>query len=291
MERVRRLSEFWSWLPAFRAVAETEHLPTASENMHITPSALSRTVRLLEESVGVPLFAREGRNIRLDPNGEVLLTAVRDAMRLVHDGLLAIERTQFRGSVHVAVAGPFAPSFVLPALRDLATSHPELVPTVQSLDGGVAGRLKRGQLDLAVVDDPVAQDGLDVSELLTLDHDVCCAPDDPAATALDVDVESLPFVAPIADARGLRPDAWPPHRPRRVALEVRQMQVAIDAVRQGGYVAALPIRVAERAGLVPLGIQGLRTTRLCIVRRKAQGLQGRADLVADAIRERVTEAQ
>ena len=44
-----RVSRIWNWLPVFRAVAETEHLPTASELLYVTPSALSRTIRLLEK--------------------------------------------------------------------------------------------------------------------------------------------------------------------------------------------------------------------------------------------------
>ena len=44
------VERIWNWLPAFRAVAETEHLPTASDLLHVTPSALSRTIRLLEQA-------------------------------------------------------------------------------------------------------------------------------------------------------------------------------------------------------------------------------------------------
>ncbi len=58
MERLRRVASFWNWLPAFRAVAETEHLPTAAEALFVSPSALSRAIRLLEKDVGQPLFRR-----------------------------------------------------------------------------------------------------------------------------------------------------------------------------------------------------------------------------------------
>ena len=51
MERMRRLTTLWSWLPGFRAVAETQHLPTASKQLHVGASALSRTIRLLEEAL------------------------------------------------------------------------------------------------------------------------------------------------------------------------------------------------------------------------------------------------
>ena len=37
MERVVRLDSFWSWLPAFRVVAETAHLPTAARTLGVGP--------------------------------------------------------------------------------------------------------------------------------------------------------------------------------------------------------------------------------------------------------------
>ena len=52
MDKVQRLHRFWSWLPAFSAVAETQHLPSAALKLHVSPSALSRTIRLLEDDLG-----------------------------------------------------------------------------------------------------------------------------------------------------------------------------------------------------------------------------------------------
>src|SRR5688572_16914551 len=66
-----RLSPLWNWLPAFRAVAETENVHEASRYLHVTPSAVSRAVKLLESEVGVALFNRSGRNVRLTREGRV----------------------------------------------------------------------------------------------------------------------------------------------------------------------------------------------------------------------------
>ena len=84
MERARSVAQLWDWLPAFRAVAETQHLPTAARAMGVSPSALSRAVGLLEDAVGHPLFERVGRRIVLNEQGARFLGAVRDAMRGVH---------------------------------------------------------------------------------------------------------------------------------------------------------------------------------------------------------------
>ena len=133
MERFRRVSSLWSWLPAFRAVAETQHLPTASAQLYVSASALSRTIRLLEEDVGRRLFLRNGRRIELNESGQRLLTAVRNAMRMIHEGLLAIDGTELSGPVHVATASLVTTAHVLPGLRRLRQEHPELVPHVLDL--------------------------------------------------------------------------------------------------------------------------------------------------------------
>ena len=92
MERVVRLYQLWTWLPHFRAVAETEHLPTASVALGLSPSALSRALKQLEASVGCDLFVREKRSIRLNAQGKEVLRAVRLAMRGIDDALTALEQ-------------------------------------------------------------------------------------------------------------------------------------------------------------------------------------------------------
>src|SRR5687768_9889001 len=87
MDKFLAVAAVWDWLPAFRAVAEFNHLPTASRQLHVSPSALSRTIHLLEDRFGKPLFDRVGRQIRLNRSGEMLAAAVREAMRRVDDGL------------------------------------------------------------------------------------------------------------------------------------------------------------------------------------------------------------
>lgn len=278
MERIRELHAIWNWLPAFRVVAETEHLPSAAKALRVTPSALSRTVRHLEEALGHDLFDREGRSIKLNPAGERLLHHLRGGMRLVHDGLLALQDELFVGPVHIAAPGPFVPTMILPALRVLKDEHPDLVPQLHAVADAaqVDEMLRTGGLDLALLDDPLPNDELDITELHTMIHDVF-------ASSAAIDREHLRFVAPHADARGQRPDAWPPDRPRTVGLSVSRMQTAIDAVRDGGYVAVLPRIIGESVGLHALGFAGLPSTTLYLARRPTLGSPGRTEIAAEAI--------
>jgi LysR family positive regulator for ilvC len=70
-------------LEAFLALADTLHFARAAAQVHLSPSALSRLLSRLEEEVGVPLFAREHRQVSLTPEGETFLAFARDS---VHRG-------------------------------------------------------------------------------------------------------------------------------------------------------------------------------------------------------------
>jgi len=87
MPRSRRIADVWNWLPAFRAVAEYESIHKAAVVLSISASALSRTVRLLESSLGAPLFVRSNGGLTLTAFGAEVLEGTRDAMRRVDDAV------------------------------------------------------------------------------------------------------------------------------------------------------------------------------------------------------------
>ena len=65
MMRFRRVSQLWNWLPGFRGVAEHASIHKAAQALGTSPSALSRTVKLLESAVGGALFVRQGSGLAL----------------------------------------------------------------------------------------------------------------------------------------------------------------------------------------------------------------------------------
>ena len=64
----------------FLKVAKLEHMTKAAQELRIAQPALSKTIARLEEDLGVPLFDRKGRNIRLNSFGKVYLKKVEMAL-------------------------------------------------------------------------------------------------------------------------------------------------------------------------------------------------------------------
>lgn len=248
MVRALRLLRLWDWLPAFRAVAETQHLPTAAEAMHVSPSALSRSVRLLEEDLGRPLFDRVGRAIVLNPAGERMLLAVRDAMRLVDDGLVSIEGSAHLGVLRVACETGVVP-LVLEAIRSQLGEHPGLEPTFHHplLDGGRA--LLRGEVDVVVGEQLVPVPGVEIERLGSLPYRSYAAKGH-VVHAGQGRLRDHPFAALTVDAGGRETEPWPSEQPRRVEVRAHHRSAVVAACQSGRWLAFLPELVGQAERLV-----------------------------------------
>ncbi len=288
MDRMRRLTSLWNWLPGFRAVAETEHLPAASRHLRVSPSALSRTIRLLEDDLGQQLFNRVGRNLELNDTGRRLLSAVRDSMRLVDEALGVMAQRQYVGSVKISSHSPFTETYVLPALEALHGPHPELVPCLQSHpETEVSGMLLRGQLDVALVLEPRPHPDLTTVHVADFATHVFCGPGHPLYIASG-DPSDYPFVAPEAD-QGRLTDGWPAHEPRRIAIRA-DLSVGLMLCRSGRYLTVLPAPVAARhPELKPLAVP-TQPMSLYAVQRRNLGFEGRAEIVIEAMMSARTDA-
>ena len=298
MERLRRVASLWSWLPAFRAVAETQHLPSASTQLFVSASALSRTIRLLEEDLGQRLFLRNGRRIELNEAGQRFLMAVRTAMRTVHDGLLALEGTELTGPVYVSTVGLVTTAFLLPGLQRLRQEHPELVPhMIDQGESDVSGLLLRGEIDVAFVTQPVLHDQLERVHLGAASNAVYCGRGHPLFEAAEVTEEQVlehAFVALAPDERGRSLDSWPVTIDRKVGMVVSQLWAGTEVCASGQLLTVLPTvvgsapRNAERLRRLPVDM--VPPTDLFAMHRNTIAAGGRAEAVTAAIRREIDQA-
>jgi len=167
-QRLTEVSALWNWLPTFRAVAETQHVGKAATALRISPPAVSRTIKLLEQHLGVQLFERSGRAIELNGAGGQLLAQPREALRLGDEGRSAVRCESLAGPVVVSTMASLATTFILPAVEVLAEDHPDLSIHVYNYTVDQAlTYLRRGHVDVGLYHGLGELDGLVVEPLCT----------------------------------------------------------------------------------------------------------------------------
>lgn len=106
-----------SALRIFETAARTASFRQASEDLRLTPSAVSHAIRALERSLGVALFVREGRSIRLTTEGELLMHHVERAFGELQLGVGSVMAHGGRHLLRLHCAPSFAAQWLVPRLR------------------------------------------------------------------------------------------------------------------------------------------------------------------------------
>lgn len=240
--RAAQLAQYWNYLPAFRVVAEHEHFGRGAADLGVTSPALSRAVRMLEESLGVELFTAHGRGVRLTKAGHDLLASVRDAMRLVDDGVGAAKGRGFRGALRVSCASSWA-ARVLGALMELANEREGLVPFVRDpADEDPVKALLQGDLDLVVTHAPAESAGIDSLEIAAQEFGVYCGATHPlfeseAPEARQLRGADFVVAAGVDDGTWT---SWPAAWPREVIVRAGNLGVRLGVCMTRPLLAVLP---------------------------------------------------
>ena len=110
----------------FRSVADYENVSKAAEELHVSQPALSRSIKKLEDELGVQLFDREGRRVSLNENGEVFLHAVQNALDAVDSVGLALDRHLRNRSSVLMLRGPVNFGDDRAVVTGFTQAHPDI---------------------------------------------------------------------------------------------------------------------------------------------------------------------
>ncbi|OOG86833.1 LysR family transcriptional regulator [Pseudomonas sp. A25(2017)] len=185
---------------AFLAVAQSLSFAVACERLHLSQSALSLTIKALEEGLGGRLFSRNTRNVALTPEGESLLPLAR---RLIADWDNAEDemRQRFtlqRGRVTLAAMPSFAGNLLPPILKTFRARYPNVNVTVNDvINEQVLEMVRDRHVELGVAFEPMQGSSLAFTPLY-LDRFVAVVPlDSPLALRDEIQWETLleqPFI-------------------------------------------------------------------------------------------------
>jgi DNA-binding transcriptional LysR family regulator len=139
-------------LRTFVAIAECGSFTRAAETVHKTQSAVSMQMRRLEERVGKPIFARDGRMSRLTENGERLLHYARRLVQLNNETLAAFDESEVAGLVRLGTPDDYADRFLPEILARFSRSNPKAeVSVVCAPTPNLFELIESNELDVSIV--------------------------------------------------------------------------------------------------------------------------------------------
>ena len=138
------------------AVAERASMTSAANALHLTQGAVSQQVKRLEDALGCSLFQRDRRGLRLTPSGERLFGRAKQLLALHDEIWTEMTGGAVEGRVRLGVPDDLAGTHFAPVLKAYAEAFPRVELSLAcGSSPELAAALAAGQVDLAVVEEPV----------------------------------------------------------------------------------------------------------------------------------------
>lgn len=224
-------------LRTFAAAGRLESFRDAAAELHVTASAVSHQVRLLEEWVGAPLFRRSTRRVELTPLGARLSEAIGKGFAQIDRALDEARANSTDDRLRVSALPLFANTWLVPRLASFEKRWPGLTIELETVNDVVD--LSAGEADVAIRNAAVSESGLVRRKLIDVEAVPLCSP--PIAATIG-SPEDLPRHTLIEHSA--RPDGWrtwfaamghPALKPKKT-LSFDNLPSAISAAVQGAGV-------------------------------------------------------
>ncbi len=240
----------------FLAVSDAGSISGAARRLFITQPAVSAEIAALEHSLGVCLFLRTNRGVRLTEAGAVLSEYVRRAFSLLEAGeekLRELSGLQ-SGTLRIGASDMTLRFFLLDYISKFHTAYPNLhltvtnAPTPRTLDA-----LRDGSIDFGVVSGPLAGGEADLClrPLREIRDIFVCEPHHPLAGKADITREELAAYPLILLERGSSTrrylSAWLGEGFPPPAIEPATSDLVLEFAKRGLGVAALVEDFAKEA--------------------------------------------
>lgn len=162
-------------LQYFLAVARLEHMTEAAHSLHVTQSSLSKTIQRLEEDLGVPLFDRTSRKLRLNEFGSRFLLRAERALLELEEGRREL-RDLSRQEQHTLELAVTTASMLPNILRAFRSENPAIQFHVQMVaTEEMIALLHRGEVDFCLSSPPVYREEI-ACEIVYIDPILVAVP-------------------------------------------------------------------------------------------------------------------
>ncbi len=161
-------------LRAFESAARHLSFTKAAAELNVTPAAVGHQVKALEALLGVRLFRRLTRALRLTEAGQAALPAISQGFEKLAQGVEEMRAHSESGLLTISVSPAFGAMWLVPRLERFRSRHPEVEIRIDGTDRTVD--LARGDADVALRYGPGGYQGLRVDRLFSPLNTPVCSP-------------------------------------------------------------------------------------------------------------------
>lgn len=157
----------------FTVVASNGSFSKAADELFMTQSAISQSIKQLESSIDMILFKRTPKGVELTEAGEVLYRYTSSAMQLLETGLTKIEalKTLEEGELKIGAADTISSHFLLSRLEMFHKMYPNIkIQIINRVTTECIELLKKGKIDIAFGNLPIEDDEVHIIECMKI-HD------------------------------------------------------------------------------------------------------------------------
>lgn len=267
----------------FLAVAQHQSFTRAAAALHVSQPALSQQVKQLEDTLGVQLFDRTGRAIKLTDAGRVYHHYARRALQDLDQGKRAVHDVAdlSRGSLRIAVMPTFTAYLVGPVVQALHEQSPNLTLIIREMpQEHMETLLVDDELDVGIAFDEAHSHDLDVQRLrvetLALvvgrHHRLARrrtmglgALNDVPLVLLSTEFSTREQIDLCCLQHGVRP---------RVSMEANSVSAVVEIIRRTSLATLLPAAIAgERKELAAITLHPPLLQRTAVLMRRKGAYQ------------------
>ena len=186
------------------AVANSLNFSRAAESLRLTQPAVTHQIKTLEDELGVKLFARTSRSVRLTQEGMLFISYAGDILKLTGLSQARLRESQLSQPMRLGVGcrNMLHMQLLRPALRQLRREEPKLLPVLRMIPfDSLENRLQEGDVQMIFAyRDSAPKNGI-YRELMRCPVVCMCAEDHPLAGEKEVTIEQLKEAGRIATCR------------------------------------------------------------------------------------------
>jgi len=156
----------------FYNVAKLGSFSAAAKKLFISQSAVSQSIKILEQQTGSVLFARGPRTVKLTAVGEMLFSHIEQAYNLIRSAEGKIQEMQSfgLGEVKIGVGDTILRFLLIPFLQEFIKRYPKIkIQIINRTSSGIIESLKSGAVDLGIVTLPVEDKEIETIEFRTVE--------------------------------------------------------------------------------------------------------------------------